>query len=171
MLIQDLVDPKASFDANNEPKELTPYEARSDVKKTIMDARVSQYIYRESIPASNMNRIYGIIWGKCNSGLQSLLKVYEYYHTKSNFFNSLWLMRETNNITAGIDININKSSRLYHTIQYFINIKQGKTDTNDAFKLHFENIYETMEPAGGYNILRRKKLTKNGSQSLTKYKQ
>ena len=33
MLIQDLVDTKASFDANNEPIYLTSYEAKYDVNK------------------------------------------------------------------------------------------------------------------------------------------
>ena len=46
-----------------------------------------------------------------------------------------------------------------------MNMKQGKTEPNYAFKLCFDNIYETMELAGGDNILRSKQLTKNGSQA------
>ena len=61
MKIQDLVDPKASFDANNEPKNLTSDEAKSELKKAILAARVSQYIERWAIIVSNMNNIYGII--------------------------------------------------------------------------------------------------------------
>ena len=44
MLIQDLVDPKASFDANIEPKNLTSYEVKSKVKKEILYTRVRNYI-------------------------------------------------------------------------------------------------------------------------------
>ena len=48
-------------------------------------------------------------------------------------------------ITAGIDIKLNNSVNLYHAIQYFVNKKQDEADTNDAFKLRFENVYKTME--------------------------
>ena len=37
--------------------------------------------------------------------------------------------------------------------------------------MRFNNIYETMELAGGDNILRREKLTKNGNQASKKEKQ
>ena len=57
MLIQYLVDPKDSL-----PKDLTSDEENSEVKKSILDAIVSQYIERGARLASNMNGIYGIIW-------------------------------------------------------------------------------------------------------------
>ena len=44
---------------------------------------------------------------------------------------------------------INKSATLYHTIQGFIDMKQGKTEHNNDFKLRFDNLYKTMEIYGG----------------------
>ena len=85
MIIQDLVDPKASFDANNEPKNLTSDEAKSELKKAILAARVSQYIEREASLASNINIFCGIIWVQCTLGIQLLLNVNKDYLTKSNF--------------------------------------------------------------------------------------
>ena len=55
--------PKASFDTKNEPKYLYKDEAKSEVKKAILDAIVRQYIDRDAILVSNMNKIYVIIWG------------------------------------------------------------------------------------------------------------
>ena len=80
-------------------------------------------------------------------------------------------MQETKNITAGIDIKLNMSASLYPVIQGFINMIQGKTDPNNTFKLHFDNIYETMELAVRENIIHREQLTNNGSQASTKEKQ
>ena len=77
-------------------------------------------------------------------------------------------MQDTKNNTDGIDVKLNKSSSLYHAIRVFINMRQGETDPNETFNFHFEKIYETMELAGGDNILRRKQLTNNGSQASTK---
>ena len=40
MLIKNLVDTKDFFNAKNEAKDLTSYEAKSEVKKVILSARV-----------------------------------------------------------------------------------------------------------------------------------
>ena len=85
MLTQDLVDTKYYFDVRNEPKVLTIDVSRSEAKKEILAARVRQYIYMEVRLYSNLNIIYGIIWGKCTKVLQSVLKDDKEYPTKSNF--------------------------------------------------------------------------------------
>ena len=128
MLIQDPVDPKSYFDANNDPTDLTPYEAISEAQKSILAARVRQYIKREEIIYSNMNRIYGIIWGQCIPGLQSVLNWNENYPTKFKMLNFelIWLMREPNNITASIDVKLNKSASLYCAVRGFMNMRQGQ---------------------------------------------
>ena len=91
-----------------------------------------------------MNRIYGIIQLNFTPGLKSVLKVNEDYSAKSKIFYSLWLMWDTNKITICIDAKPNKFAILYHVIQGFMNMRQGKNKPNDAFKLCFDNINETM---------------------------
>ena len=73
-LVQNMEDPKASFNAKNEPKYLNKAVSKSEVKKAILATRVRQYIQRKSRLFSNMNKIYGIIWGQCTPRLQSVLK-------------------------------------------------------------------------------------------------
>ena len=68
-------DPKACFVTKNEPKHFDETEAKSEVKKDILSARVRKYIYREKRLVANMNKIYGIMWVECTPGLQSVLKV------------------------------------------------------------------------------------------------
>ena len=74
VLVQDTKNPKASFETKNEPTHLNEAEANYDVKKAILASRVRYCIYREARLVSNMNKIYGIIWGQCTPGLQSVLK-------------------------------------------------------------------------------------------------
>ena len=57
MLIQDLLDPKAYFDTNNQPKDLTSDEDKSEVEREILAARVSHYIKRDARFDSNVNII------------------------------------------------------------------------------------------------------------------
>ena len=165
------MDPKASFKAKNEPKDLTPYEANYESKKAILIRIIRQYIERGEIFASNMNIIYGIIWRKCTPVIQLVLKGNIDYPTKSKIFDSLWLMREKNNTPADLDVKLNNSAILYHAIRGFINTIQRKAYSKDTFKLFFHNIYETMELDGGGNILHRKQLTNNDNDASTKEKQ
>ena len=109
-------DLKSSLDTKNEPKNLKKAEAKSEVKKYILDARVRQYPEREAIFFSNMNKNYGIICVKFTPGLQSVFKGNENFPSKSIYPNPLWIMQETKNITVGLDVKLNKSSSLYHCI-------------------------------------------------------
>ena len=54
---------------------------------------------------------------------------------------------------AGVNVKLNKSAALYHAIQVFLNMNIGKAEPNGAFKIRFDNVYETMYPSGGENIL------------------
>ena len=86
MLTQGLKKPTYLFDTNNKPKDLTTYEARSEVYKAILASRVRQYIEREEIINYNTNVIYGFIWGQYTPGLQSVLNGNEDYPNKSKTF-------------------------------------------------------------------------------------
>ena len=46
-------------------------------------------------------------------------------------------MKETKKIKYGLDVKLNNSATLYHTIQGFINIKQVKYEPNNTFKATF----------------------------------
>ena len=114
-----------------------------------MAERVRQYIDREAQLVSNMNKLYGIIWGQCTPGLKSVLKGNEDFFYKSKKFDLLWIMQEKKNITTGMYVKLNKLASLYHCIRSFINLRQGENERNDTFKLRWDNVYETMELEGG----------------------
>ena len=61
VFVQDMEYPKASFDTKNEPKYVNETETRYKVKKSILAARVRQYIERYSRLVSNMKKMYVII--------------------------------------------------------------------------------------------------------------
>ena len=69
-------------------------------------------------------------------------------------------MQDTKNITAGLDVKLNKSASLYNCIRSFINLWQGENDPSDTFKLRWDNVYETTNLTGGENILSSDQLIK-----------
>ena len=80
VLIKGLKEPKSLFAFNNNTKDLTAEEEKSEVNKTIMSVRVRQYIKREARLYSNMNNIYCIMWVQCTQGIKSVLKGNKYYN-------------------------------------------------------------------------------------------
>ena len=84
----------------------------------------------------------------------------------------IWLVQETKKITMGLDIKLNNPAVLYHFIISFINLRQVQYELNNNLKLHWDNVYDTMDLSGGYNILRRDQLIKLAwDQELSKKKQ
>ena len=118
------------------------------MNKEILTARVRKYTEREARLSSNMNNIYDIIWGQCTQGLHSVLKGNEDYNTKPKKSDLLWLMKEANKITAGIEVKLNNSATLHHTIRGFVKTKKGASESNDNFRINFDNIYKNMDIAG-----------------------
>ena len=78
-----------------------------------------------------------------------MLKGNKYYNKKSKTFDSIWIIKEANKITAWLDVKLNKQATLYHAIQGLINMNQGKSEPNESFEIRFDNVYNTMEIAGG----------------------
>ena len=91
-----------------------------------------------------MNVIYGNIWGQFIPVVQPVLKCNKDYSIKYKNFDVLWIMQKIKKINANINVKLKKYASLYHVIQSFLNMKQGKAGPNNAFKLRFDNIYETM---------------------------
>ena len=76
------------------------------------------------------------------------------------------------NITAGLNVKLNKSDSLYHCIKKIVNLIKGENEPDDTFILHWDNVYETIDMSGRENILRSDQLVKvAGYQTLSKENQ
>ena len=81
-------------------------------------------------------------------------------------------MQETKKITEGLNVQLNKSASIYHCRRSLINLIQGENHPNDTFKLRWGDVYDTMNLAGGENILRSDQLVKVArDQASSKEKQ
>ena len=80
-----------------------------------------------------MNKIYGIVFGKCTLGLQSAMKEVTDYGKKSKDCDVLWLMGELNKITAGVDTKENPRMSLIDQLISFVTMCQGPYETNDEY--------------------------------------
>ena len=117
----------------------------SKVNKAILAEIVRQYIEREARLVSAMNKIYRIMWGQCNPGIQSVLKRNEYFTFNFKKRLAMSLIQETRKITSGLDVKLNNPAILYNFIRIFINLQQEENEPNDTFRLRWDNVCETME--------------------------
>ena len=80
---------------------------------------------------SNMEKLYGLLWGQCSSALQATIKGISEYEDKSDDFNVIQLLTEIKKAISGIDLKVNPRLTLHETVSTLYKMKQGETEAND----------------------------------------
>ena len=58
---------------------------------------------------SNLDTIYGLVWGQLYHGIKSIVRKNEYFEEKSDIFDCLWLIIEqVKEVNSGLDVKSNK---------------------------------------------------------------
>ena len=70
-----------------------------------------------------MSKFYGIVFGHCNSSVQSMMKVVPYYKNTSKDFICLWIREELKKITAVVDIKANPRLSLTEHLISFVTMR------------------------------------------------
>ena len=105
-----------------------------------------------------MSKLYKLIWGQTTSALQATIKSEADYELKSNAYDPIWLMKSLKTLIAGIDKKGNKQSNLFDALYLFMTMKQGKEESCDSFQRRQVTSFQTLELAGGRNILSNTKI-------------
>ena len=74
----------------HKPKKLD--DAADQIEKDIQRERIKQFVSREYVLRSNMEKLYGLLWGQCSSALQATIKGINEYEDKSDDFDIIWLL-------------------------------------------------------------------------------
>ena len=69
-----------------------------------------------------MNKICGIVFGKCSPSLQSVIKGVPEYEKKSKYCNSWWIMEELRKITAVLYVKANPWLSLIEQLVSFLTV-------------------------------------------------
>ena len=87
-----------------------------------------------------------------------MLKTDAEYEKKSKIFNYKWILNKTKVIVSGLDTKVNLRVLLYAAITNYINMKQQRMKTNNAYLTRFKSMVETLKLAGRNHILVSKEM-------------
>ena len=90
-------------------KDLDEERSKSILNTKRIELALTRYMDREEKIRENMNKIYGIVFGKCTPSLQSVMKGFLDYENESKYYDCLWIMEELKKIKAGVEIKANPS--------------------------------------------------------------
>ena len=92
LIFKKIEDPIKVMESKHKPKSLE--DAADQIEKDIQRERIKQFVSREYVLRSNMEKLYGLLWGQCSSALQATIKRISEYEDKSDDFDPIWLLIE-----------------------------------------------------------------------------
>ena len=98
---------------------------------------------------SNIEKLYGLLWGQFSSTLQTTIKGTSKYEDNSDDFDAIWLLTEIKIVISGIDLKANPSLTLHEALLTLYKMKQGETKANDNYLERFKSNIMTVELIGG----------------------
>ena len=117
-------DVRATYKTNHVPKYLNIEDKKSEVKVQIQNQRIKIYVTKDMGMVNNIESIYAKIWGQCTEPLQNMIKhIYE-FTVKDKEKDMIWLLKNLNSVSTGIDYLGNKLVHYFNALKYFVNMRQ-----------------------------------------------
>ena len=95
-----------------------------------------------------MTKLYGILSGKCNPGMQNKVQRYPDHDTNSDSFDCPWLMEKLNLNSSGIAHISNPFYMDFHGLKGVFNLCQVQTESMDYFCKRFGSDFITCKFTG-----------------------
>ena len=78
--------------------------------------QIKQFVSREYMLRSNMEKLYSILWGQCSSALQVIIKGINENEDKVDDSDVIWLLTEIKKAIYGIDLKANLRLTLHEAV-------------------------------------------------------
>ena len=72
----------------------------------------------------NAIKTFGLIWRKCTSALQAVIKGIDMYTVKSRSYDMIWLLSQIKSINSGVDVKMNPHLVLYEYMAALLGMRQ-----------------------------------------------
>ena len=110
-IFKKLQDPIKVMESKHRPKSLE--DSADQIERDIQRERIKKFVSRDYVLRSNMEKLYGLLWGQCSSALQATIKGINEYEDTSDDFVPIWLLIEIKKAISGIDLKANPRLTLY----------------------------------------------------------
>ena len=142
-IFKKLEDPIKAMESKHKPKSL---DGRADqIKRDIQRKQIKQFVSRKYVLRSNMEKLYGLLWGQCSSALQAAIKGINKYEGNFDDFYPIWLLIEIKQAIFGIDLKASLKFTLHEAASTLYKMKQGEIEANDNYLERFKSNIMTVE--------------------------
>ena len=86
-IFKKLQDPIKAMESKHKPKSLD--DAADQIERDIQRERIKQFVSRDYVLRSNMEKLYGLLWGQCSSAVQATIKGTSEYEDKCDDFDAI----------------------------------------------------------------------------------
>ena len=151
-ILEYMKDPTSSIE-DDEPKDLSVDDLKSEVKRWMKQEEVKLHIKRLKALENNQEKLYAIMWGQLTHGLQEIIKGDDDFVYKDTTFDSIWLLQKAKLTSSGVDSKANKHLTFVQALTSFCTIQQGQSESNDSFRQRIDAAALTLGLAGGSTVL------------------
>jgi hypothetical protein len=155
------------FENLYKPVSKTEDELNNPVTKSLQDQEVKMYLARKNKLRQNKNKIWGLLIGQCSAALASVIEHKSEYRKKDKANDVLWLLNEIKQVSSGLDMKCNRRYMYHEALLMFITMKQGDTESLDAWMNRIESNCQNLIMAGGEHVLSSPQLMPNGGLHAT----
>ena len=165
--VKYMEDPTVDFENLYKPVSKTEDELKDPVTKSLQDQEVKMYLARKNKLRQNKNKIWGLLIGQCSAALASVIEHKSEYRRKDKANDVLWLLNEIKQVSSGLDMKCNRRYMYHEALLMFITMKQGDTESLDAWMNRIESNCQNLIMAGGEHVLSSPQLMPNGGLHAT----
>ena len=135
----------------------------SVIDQMILKEEVKGFSNSLMIIRTNIQRVYGLIWGQCTSGLQGAIRSNKEFVKKREKFDTNWLLKKIKERLSGIYKNQNQQMAIRDNLMVLLNIRQYDNESNSSLLDRFESKKEALYLVAGKKMLCSEKALKKKS--------
>ena len=127
-------------------------ERNKEQADTIMELqRAEMKIYADSqkVVVNNLTALWWIIIGQYTPALQEELRAEEDYEAKAVEYDSIWLLKTLQKVTAGVNKTTNAYYSLFYALKGFFTIKQRENESVEDYFRRFEAAQDLIVLSNG----------------------
>lgn len=131
------------------PADLPIDPAPTRMAEMIWKETVKEHVKRTQELRSNLATVYAVIWGQCSEAMRVKLRSLDEHTARSTQKDCYWMLKHIKAITLQFDNTTHPCLSLMATRRSFLNCKQGRNQTADAYMETLKGWADTLEFCGG----------------------
>ena len=122
---------------------------QAEAIRDLMRAEMRIFADRRKSVTNNLTALWGVIMGQCTPALQEELRAEDTYETRATSYDSIWLLKTLQKVTAGMNKTNNPYYSLFHAMKEFYTIRQKEGESVEDYYRRFEAAQELITLSNG----------------------